>query len=159
MSWNSSVTQNMWKSFLPYCGGGASQTDVSATFSRSILEWDIYYIGNKYLMLRNSYFQECFFSFFFGWPMLLIITRRLVKRMIIRILQVMMLRAKFGKNRIRTNLLQRCYNNFCHFNNIFCYKIDKTIYDFSNEIRNHRLLLKPTGDSATFLTFGLKFLV
>ena len=48
----------------------------------------------------------------------------------IRILQIMMLRVKFGRIRIRTNLLQRCDNNFYHFNDKFCYKIDKTIYDF-----------------------------
>ena len=40
-----------------------------------------------------------------------------------RILQVMMLRAKFDRIRIRINLLQRCVKIFCHFNNEFCYKI------------------------------------
>ena len=38
-----------------------------------------------------------------------------------------MLRAKFGRIKIRTNLLQR-------FDNKFCYKIDKKINEFSNEI-------------------------
>ena len=42
-----------------------------------------------------------------------------------RILQVVMLRAKFGRIKIRTNLLQRFDNNFGHFDNKFCYKIDK----------------------------------
>ena len=52
----------------------------------------------------------------------------------IRIIQVVMLRAKFGRIKIRTYLLQRFDTNFGHFDNNFCYKIDKTNHDFSNEI-------------------------
>ena len=52
----------------------------------------------------------------------------------IRILQVTMLRAKFGRIKTRTNLLQRLDNNFGHFNNKFCYKVLKKIYGFSDEI-------------------------
>ena len=46
----------------------------------------------------------------------------------IRILQVTML------NKIRTNLLRRFDNNFGHFDNKFCSKVDKMNYDFSKEI-------------------------
>ena len=41
-----------------------------------------------------------------------------------RIIQVTMLRAKFGRIKIRTNLLQRFDNNFGHFDNKFCNKFD-----------------------------------
>ena len=44
------------------------------------------------------------------------------------------LRAKFGRIKTRTNLLQRLDNNFGHFNNKFCYKVHKKIYGFSDEI-------------------------
>ena len=50
------------------------------------------------------------------------------------IIQVTMLRAKFGIIKIRANLLQGFDNNFDHFNNRFCRKVDKTSYDFSREI-------------------------
>ena len=56
---------------------------------------------------------------------------------IIRILHVMMLRAKFVRIKTRTNLLQRFDNNFGHFDhfdNKFCLKAHKTSYDFSQEI-------------------------
>ena len=46
-----------------------------------------------------------------------------------RIIQVTMLRAKFGRIKIRANLLQRFDNNFGLFNNKFCHKVDKTSYD------------------------------
>ena len=46
----------------------------------------------------------------------------------------MMLRAKFSRIKIRTNLLKRFDINFGNFDNKFCYQIDKTNYDFSNEI-------------------------
>ena len=52
----------------------------------------------------------------------------------IRIIQVVMLRAKFGRIKIKINLLQRFDYNFGHFDNKFCYKIDKKNYVFSNEI-------------------------
>ena len=52
----------------------------------------------------------------------------------IRILQVTMLRAKFSRIKIRAYLLQRCDNNFGHFDNKFCHKVNKKSYDFSNEI-------------------------
>ena len=52
----------------------------------------------------------------------------------IRILQVMMLRVKFGRIKISTNLLQRVDKIFGHFNNKFCHKVNKKRYDFSNEI-------------------------
>ena len=71
----------------------------------------------------------------------------------------MMLRAKFGRVKIRTNLLQRCDNNFGHFDNK-CYKIDKTIYDFSNEIADCCLIQLATllqKDCKCLLKFGLKF--
>ena len=45
-----------------------------------------------------------------------------------------MLGDKFGIIKIRANLLQRFDNNFDHFNNRFCRKVDKTSYDFSREI-------------------------
>ena len=51
-----------------------------------------------------------------------------------RTLQVTMLRANFGRIKIRTNLLQRFGNNFGHFSNKFCHKVEKTIYEFSQEI-------------------------
>ena len=46
----------------------------------------------------------------------------------------MMLRAKFGKIKIRINLLKSFDSNVGHFDNKICYKIDKTNYEFSNEI-------------------------
>ena len=49
-------------------------------------------------------------------------------------LQVKMLRAKFSTIKIRSYLLQRCDTNFGHFNNKFCHKVNKTSYDFSQEI-------------------------
>ena len=79
----------------------------------------------------------------------------------IRIHQVMMLRAKFGRIRIRTNLLQRWDNNFCHFSNKFWYKLDKTIYNFSKKIADccsSRLATLPQKDCKNLLKFVLKFL-
>ena len=43
-------------------------------------------------------------------------------------------RVKFGRIKIRTYLLQRFHTNFGHFDNNFCYKINKTNHDFINEI-------------------------
>ena len=78
----------------------------------------------KHLKLRMV-----FFCLFFGYT-------ELQKKHIYlsSYVQVMMLRAKFGRINIWTNLLQRFDNNFGHFYNKFCYKAHKTIYDFSNEI-------------------------
>ena len=55
----------------------------------------------------------------------------------------MMLRAKFGRIKISTNLLQQFDKDFCHFNNKFGHKVNKKRYDFSNEIAD------PTGDNTT----------
>ena len=52
----------------------------------------------------------------------------------------MMLRAKFSTIKIRAYLLQRCDTNFGHFNNKFCHKVDKTSYDFSQEIADYCLI-------------------
>ena len=71
----------------------------------------------------------------------------LIDMMNTRILQVTMLRAKFGRIRIRANLLQRFDNTFGHFDNKICYKIDKMNCEFFK--RNRRQLLDLTGDSAT----------
>ena len=54
--------------------------------------------------------------------------------MIIRIIHVVMLRAKFSRIKISTNLLRRFDKIFCHFNNKFCHLVNKKRYDFSNEI-------------------------
>ena len=45
-----------------------------------------------------------------------------------------MLRAKFSTIKIRAYLLQQCDTNFGHFNNKFCHKVNKTSYEFSQEI-------------------------
>ena len=65
--------------------------------------------------------------------------------MYVRILQVMVIRAKFSRIRIRTNLLQRCDNDFGHFSNIYLsIKLSKRVTNF-----HEKLLFDPTGDSAT----------
>ena len=51
-----------------------------------------------------------------------------------RILQVVMLWAKFGRIKIRTNLLQRFNNNFGHFDKKFCYEIGKTNFTFQTKL-------------------------
>ena len=78
----------------------------------------------------------------------------------IRILQVMMLGAKFGRIIIRTNLLQRFDSNFGHFDNKICYKIDKMNCEFSNEIADScsiRLATLPQKDCKYLLKLGLNF--
>ena len=80
--------------------------------------------------------------------------------MYIRIPQVMMLLAKFGRNKIGINLLQRFDNNFGHFDIKFCYKIDKTNYNFSNKIADCcsiRLATLPQKACKYLLDFCLKF--
>ena len=51
-----------------------------------------------------------------------------------RMLLVTILLAKFCRIKIKTILLQPIDNNFGHFNNEFCHKVDKTSYDFSQKI-------------------------
>ena len=65
-----------------------------------------------------------------------------------------MLRAKLGRIKIKTNLLQRLDNNFGHFNNKFCHKVDKTSYDFSQEIADCCSILL-----ATLLQNNCKYLL
>ena len=77
-----------------------------------------------------------------------------------RILQVTMLRAKFSRFKIRAYFLQRCDNNFGHFDNKFCHKVYKKSYDFSNEIADYcliRLATLPQKDCKYLLKLGLKF--
>ena len=79
---------------------------------------------------------------------------------LIRILQVMMRRAKFGRIKVRTNLLSRFDNNLGHFDNKYSYKIDKTNYEFSNEIADCcsiRLATLPQKDCKYLLKFLRKF--
>ena len=69
-----------------------------------------------------------------------------------------MLRTKFGRAKIKTNLLQRFDNNFCHLNNKFCHKVDETSYDFSQEIADCCLIRLATllqKDCKYFLKFPL----
>ena len=65
-----------------------------------------------------------------------------------------------GRIKIRTNLLQRFDRNFGHFNNQICYKIDKTNYEFSNEIADCcsvRLATLPEKDCKYLLKFDFNF--
>ena len=81
--------------------------------------------------------------------------------LLIRIIQVTMLWAKFGRTKIRANLLQRFDNNFGYFNNRFGHKVDKTSSVFSKEITDccsiPQYLLK--FDSKIFQELFIKFFV
>ena len=75
------------------------------------------------------------------------------------ILQVMMDATVHGRIKIRTNLLQRFDSNFGHLDNKFCYKINKTNCDFSNEIADCcliRLATLPQKDCKYLLKSVLK---
>ena len=66
----------------------------------------------------------------------ILILKSLKRLCILRILQVTMPRAKFGRIKIRINLLQWFDNSLGHFNDKFCHKVNKTIYKFSQQIAN-----------------------
>ena len=71
-----------------------------------------------------------------------------------------MLRAKFGRIKIRANLLHGFDNNLGHLNNKFYHKVDKTSYDFSQEIADCcsiRMATLLQIDCKYFIKFGLIF--